>query len=345
MGSRRRVRRAVRPSDPPPTGPDGDAREARCRMTLADVGRGRPLLRRHRVRAVRRRRLRRRVLGPHRRRREAGRAPARADRPLDRSGVGGEPRLADLLPRGPVDRVLRGVRVDHAHAVRPADARGVRHRAARIELRVPQGRVPHPRPAQLRRRVRAVVGARAVLHGRGRRRDRVGPGARPAVEAGDPWDSWVNPTSILGGVLAVTVCAYLSAVYLTWDAKRLHDDEMAEYFRRRAIGAGVVAGVVAFVGIFVFDSDATLPLRRPDVARAAARDPLGDLRRRIARPAGPRRRPRRPVAVGRRGRIGRHRVGRRAVAVHAADVAEGLGGRRPVGHACRWCSPCSSPPP
>src|SRR6476660_10189009 len=30
--------------------------------------------------------------------------------------------------------------------------------------------------------------------------------------AGDPWSSWVNPTSILGGVMAVTACAYLSAV-------------------------------------------------------------------------------------------------------------------------------------
>jgi cytochrome d ubiquinol oxidase subunit II len=75
--------------------------------------------------------------------------------------------------------------------------------------------------------------------------------------AGDPWDSWVNPTSIVGGVLAVTVCAYLSAVYLTWDATRLDDPNMRTYFRHRAIGSGVLAGIVAFVGIFVFDSDAT----------------------------------------------------------------------------------------
>jgi cytochrome d ubiquinol oxidase subunit II len=74
--------------------------------------------------------------------------------------------------------------------------------------------------------------------------------------AGDPWTSWINPTSITGGVLAVTVCAYLSAVYLTWDAKRVGDPTMRRYFRRRAIAAGVVAGVVAFAGIFVFRSDA-----------------------------------------------------------------------------------------
>jgi cytochrome d ubiquinol oxidase subunit II len=74
--------------------------------------------------------------------------------------------------------------------------------------------------------------------------------------AGDPWTSWVNPTSVLGGVLAVVVVAYLAAVYLVWDARRLGDQAMVEYFRRRAVGAAVVAGVAAIVGIFVLRSDA-----------------------------------------------------------------------------------------
>jgi cytochrome d ubiquinol oxidase subunit II len=74
--------------------------------------------------------------------------------------------------------------------------------------------------------------------------------------AGDPWDSWINPTSVLGGVLAIVVVAYLAAVYLVFDARRLADATMVDYFRRRAIGAAVVAGVVAFVGIFVLRSDA-----------------------------------------------------------------------------------------
>jgi cytochrome d ubiquinol oxidase subunit II len=75
-------------------------------------------------------------------------------------------------------------------------------------------------------------------------------------EAGEPVSSWVNPTSILGGILAVTVCAYLSAVYLVWDARRLDDAKMVQYFRVRAIGAGIVAGVVGCVGVFVLHSDA-----------------------------------------------------------------------------------------
>jgi cytochrome d ubiquinol oxidase subunit II len=74
--------------------------------------------------------------------------------------------------------------------------------------------------------------------------------------AGDPWSSWVNPTSVLGGVLAVTAVAYLASVYLVWDARRLADDTMVEYFRRRAVGAAIVAGVVAIVGIFVLQADA-----------------------------------------------------------------------------------------
>ena len=75
-------------------------------------------------------------------------------------------------------------------------------------------------------------------------------------EAGDPWSSWVNPTSILGGVLAVTVGAYLASVYLVWDARRLGDDEMVEYFRRRGVVTAVVAGAVALAGIFVLNADA-----------------------------------------------------------------------------------------
>ncbi len=76
-------------------------------------------------------------------------------------------------------------------------------------------------------------------------------------EAGDPWASWLNATSILGGVLAVAVCAYLAAVYLVWDAKRMGDDAMADYFRVRAIGAAIATGVIALVGIVVLHDDAT----------------------------------------------------------------------------------------
>ena len=75
-------------------------------------------------------------------------------------------------------------------------------------------------------------------------------------KAGDPVTSWINPTSVLGGLLAVTVCAYLASVYLVFDAARLGDPEMVAYFRRRAIGSSVVAGAGALAGIFVLHADA-----------------------------------------------------------------------------------------
>ena len=75
-------------------------------------------------------------------------------------------------------------------------------------------------------------------------------------KAGDPWDSWVNPTSVLVGVLAVSLDAYLAAVFLVFDAGRLSDEAMVAYFRRRATGAAVVAGAVSLAGIIVLSNDA-----------------------------------------------------------------------------------------
>jgi cytochrome bd ubiquinol oxidase subunit II len=75
-------------------------------------------------------------------------------------------------------------------------------------------------------------------------------------QAGDPVASWINPTSIHGGVLAVAAVAYLAAVYLVWDARRLSDIEMVEYFRRRAIVVAAVVGVLGLIGIFILRADA-----------------------------------------------------------------------------------------
>src|SRR3954471_14923673 len=74
--------------------------------------------------------------------------------------------------------------------------------------------------------------------------------------AGSQFSSWLNPTSLLIGVLAVISAAYLAAVFLCADATRLDDKELEERFRRRALGAGVVAGGVAFAGLGVIADDA-----------------------------------------------------------------------------------------
>ena len=67
----------------------------------------------------------------------------------------------------------------------------------------------------------------------------------PGVGAGDAVTSWWNPVSVLTGVLAVVVCAYLAAVYLTADARRSGDAALVAQFRIRALAAGAVAGLVA----------------------------------------------------------------------------------------------------
>jgi cytochrome bd ubiquinol oxidase subunit II len=74
--------------------------------------------------------------------------------------------------------------------------------------------------------------------------------------AGDMWSSWLNPTSVLIGMLAVATGAYLAAVYLAADAARLDERDLAEAFRVRALGAGVLAGALALGGLGVLAADA-----------------------------------------------------------------------------------------
>ncbi len=74
--------------------------------------------------------------------------------------------------------------------------------------------------------------------------------------AGNLITSWLNPTSILIGVLAVATSAYLAAVYLAADAVRLEQPELARQFRARALGAELAAGAIAVGGLVVLRSDA-----------------------------------------------------------------------------------------
>lgn len=74
--------------------------------------------------------------------------------------------------------------------------------------------------------------------------------------AGDQFSSWLNPTSILIGVFAVAAAAYLAAVFLCADAVRLGARDLELQFRKRALGAGVIAGAIALAGLAVLRSDA-----------------------------------------------------------------------------------------
>jgi cytochrome d ubiquinol oxidase subunit II len=84
----------------------------------------------------------------------------------------------------------------------------------------------------------------------------IASGRVPSAGHGDALRSWVNPTSLLGGVLAVLVVAFVAAVFLTAEARRRHDDELASWFGRRARITAFVAGAVALGGIAVLRADA-----------------------------------------------------------------------------------------
>lgn len=74
--------------------------------------------------------------------------------------------------------------------------------------------------------------------------------------AGDLWASWVAPTPLFIGVLAVAATAYVASVFLTGDARRLGREDLAQLFRRRALVSGITTGTLALAGLLVVRSDA-----------------------------------------------------------------------------------------
>jgi cytochrome d ubiquinol oxidase subunit II len=84
----------------------------------------------------------------------------------------------------------------------------------------------------------------------------IASGRVPAEPAGDLISSWINPTSIFSGLLAVATCAFLAATFLVHEARRRSSPGLEAYFELRGIVAGVLTGVLALVGIVVLRHDA-----------------------------------------------------------------------------------------
>jgi cytochrome bd ubiquinol oxidase subunit II len=74
--------------------------------------------------------------------------------------------------------------------------------------------------------------------------------------AGSAWSSWLNGTSIALGVVAVLMGAYLAAVFLADDARRVGDAALERATHTRALLAGVLSGVAAIAALAVVRSDA-----------------------------------------------------------------------------------------
>jgi cytochrome d ubiquinol oxidase subunit II len=84
----------------------------------------------------------------------------------------------------------------------------------------------------------------------------IGSGRVPPHGYGDPLRSWINPTSLLAGVLAVAVCAFVAAIFLTAEARGTDDAGLTAWFRRRARWIVIVTGLVALSGLIVLHLDA-----------------------------------------------------------------------------------------
>ena len=84
----------------------------------------------------------------------------------------------------------------------------------------------------------------------------IASGEVPAGGDGDPTSSWTGFLPLVTGALFVAVAAYTAAVFLVRDSGAAGDRELREYFARRALGAAVVAGVGAVVGVIALHADA-----------------------------------------------------------------------------------------
>jgi cytochrome d ubiquinol oxidase subunit II len=73
---------------------------------------------------------------------------------------------------------------------------------------------------------------------------------------GDAATSWLNPLSLLIGVLFVATGAYLAAVFLVSDARRAGALDLERYFASRALVVAMVTGALAAAGLVGLHRDA-----------------------------------------------------------------------------------------
>ena len=84
----------------------------------------------------------------------------------------------------------------------------------------------------------------------------IASGEVPAEGSGDPTGSWIGLLPFTIGALLVVVNAYTAAVFLVHDSGAAGDEGLRAYFERRALAVGVLAGVIAVIGVIALHEDA-----------------------------------------------------------------------------------------
>ncbi|QGG40818.1 cytochrome d ubiquinol oxidase subunit II [Aeromicrobium yanjiei] len=84
----------------------------------------------------------------------------------------------------------------------------------------------------------------------------VASGRVPAEGNGPVLDSWLHPTSLFGGVIAVGACIFLAGTFLTADAQRSGHEALAERLRVKTLGVGIVTGGIVFAALVPIRHDA-----------------------------------------------------------------------------------------
>jgi cytochrome bd ubiquinol oxidase subunit II len=84
----------------------------------------------------------------------------------------------------------------------------------------------------------------------------IASGEVPAAGDGDPTGTWTGFLPLVTGALFVLVAAYTAAAFLVRDSGAAGDEELRDYFSRRALIVAVVAGAGAVLGVIALHQDA-----------------------------------------------------------------------------------------
>jgi cytochrome d ubiquinol oxidase subunit II len=84
----------------------------------------------------------------------------------------------------------------------------------------------------------------------------IASGRVPADGYGDRSSSWLHPTSIFGGLIAVGTCAFLAGVFLCADAERTGHPALLRSLRARTLSVGILTGLIVFAALVPLQHDA-----------------------------------------------------------------------------------------